>query len=73
MWKASVRLTISVDEDKCCGAGTCVMTAPELFDQRDEDGVVVLLDAAPGEELRAPAREAADMCPAQAILLSESS
>ncbi|MBA8826084.1 ferredoxin [Saccharopolyspora lacisalsi] len=64
-------MKITVDEEKCCGAGTCVLTAPDVFDQRDEDGVVVLLDESPGADLQASAREAASTCPAQAILLSE--
>ncbi|MET1075284.1 MAG: ferredoxin [Umezawaea sp.] len=63
-------MKITVDEDKCCGAGSCVLSAPEVFDQRDEDGVVVLLDAEPAEELHAAVREAAQVCPAAAILLS---
>ena len=37
-------MKVTIDEEKCCGAGTCVMVAPEVFDQRDEDGVVILLD-----------------------------
>lgn len=41
-------MKITVDEEKCCGAGQCVLIAPEVFDQRDEDGIVVLLDAEPG-------------------------
>ncbi|MEU6131023.1 ferredoxin [Saccharopolyspora sp. NPDC047091] len=66
-------MKVTIDEEKCCGAGTCVMVAPEVFDQRDEDGVVVLLDAAPPAELHDGAREAANMCPAAAIALSEES
>ncbi|MFB9909619.1 ferredoxin [Allokutzneria oryzae] len=64
-------MKVSVDEGKCCGAGSCVLAAPDVFDQRDEDGVVVLLDAEPGEHLHAVVREAADVCPAAAISLSE--
>ena len=47
-------MKVSVDEDKCCGAGTCVLLAPDVFDQRDEDGIVVLLDAAPGDGAARP-------------------
>ncbi|MEU0569199.1 ferredoxin [Nonomuraea sp. NPDC005983] len=64
-------MKISVDEAKCCGAGQCVLLAPEVFDQRDEDGIVVLLDAEPPEPLHATVREAASVCPASAIELSE--
>ncbi|MFC3996013.1 ferredoxin [Nocardiopsis sediminis] len=65
-------MKISVDEDKCCGAGQCVLLAPEVFDQRDDDGIVVLLDAQPDEGHHAAVREAADVCPAAAIALDES-
>lgn len=64
-------MRIEVDEEKCCGAGQCVLTAPEVFDQRDEDGVVVLLEPEPPEERQAPVREAAAICPAAAISLRE--
>lgn len=64
-------MKITVDEVKCCGAGQCVLIAPEVFDQRDEDGIVILLDAEPAAEQHAAVREAATVCPAAAIVLSE--
>ncbi|ACU36819.1 ferredoxin [Actinosynnema mirum] len=64
-------MKITVDEGKCCGAGSCVLAAPEVFDQRDEDGVVVLLDPEPGVELHQAVHEAASVCPAAAIALAE--
>ncbi|MFI6118932.1 ferredoxin [Streptomyces sp. NPDC051064] len=63
-------MQISVEMDKCCGAGQCVLVAPEVFDQRDEDGVVVVLNAQPPAELHASVEEAAQVCPAAAITLS---
>ncbi|OON78786.1 ferredoxin [Streptomyces tsukubensis] len=65
-------MNVTVDEDKCCGAGQCVLIAPEVFDQRDDDGIVVLLDAAPPQEQHATVREAAAVCPAAAIELTQS-
>lgn len=64
-------MKITVDEDKCCGAGTCVLLAPDLFDQRDEDGIVVLLNERPPAELHAIVREAASVCPGMAISVSD--
>ncbi|MEU1194580.1 ferredoxin [Streptomyces sp. NPDC005859] len=64
-------MKITLDEEKCCGAGQCVLIAPEVFDQRDEDGIVILLDAEPASEQHAAVRESASVCPAAAILLSE--
>ncbi|WP_372352433.1 ferredoxin [Streptomyces sp. KL116D] len=60
-------MKIVADTGKCVGAGQCVRVAPELFDQGEEDGVVVVLDAEPGDELLAVAGEAVDLCPAQAL------
>ncbi|HVV08103.1 ferredoxin [Amycolatopsis sp.] len=62
---------ITVDEEKCCGAGQCVLAAPEVFDQREEDGIVILLDAEPPEEQRAAVNEAAAVCPAAIISVRE--
>ncbi|RII20580.1 Ferredoxin-2 [Streptomyces sp. YIM 130001] len=63
-------MNVTVDEDKCCGAGQCVLIAPVVFDQREEDGVVDLLDAAPPPEHHAAVREAATVCPTAAIELT---
>ncbi|MGW1840125.1 ferredoxin [Streptomyces sp. BBFR2] len=64
-------MRVTVDQDKCCGAGSCVLAAPDVFDQRDEDGIVVLLDARPDAALHEAVREAAAVCPAAAITLEE--
>ena len=66
-------MKVTVDEARCCGAGSCVLLAPEVFDQREEDGIVALLDECPAERLHHAVREAADVCPAGAIQLSETS
>jgi ferredoxin len=64
-------MRITVDEEKCCGAGQCVLIAPEVFDQRDEDGIVVLMQAEPDAGEHAAVRESAAVCPAAAIALDE--
>lgn len=64
-------MKLTVDQDKCCGAGACVLSAPEVFDQRDEDGVVTLLTPEPGPGQHAAVREAAAVCPAAAIHVTE--
>ncbi|VEG56977.1 putative ferredoxin [Mycolicibacterium aurum] len=58
---------VSVDQDKCVSSGQCVLNAMEVFDQRDEDGVVELLNPEPGPELAQVTRNAAAACPALAI------
>jgi ferredoxin len=64
-------MKIEIDQDKCVAAGQCVLTAPGVFDQRDEDGIVVLLEEAPRQAPNAAVREAAQLCPALAITLHE--
>jgi ferredoxin len=60
-------MKVSVDQDKCIGSGQCVMLSPEVFDQRDEDGIVVLRNANPPSELDDVVEEAAQVCPSLAI------
>lgn len=64
-------MRVSVEEARCCGAGQCVLLVPEVFDQSVDDGIVVLLDATPPEELHGPVREAAAVCPGGAIDVKE--
>ena len=40
-------MKVVVDQDKCVSSGHCVLNAAGVFDQRDEDGVVILLDEHP--------------------------
>ncbi len=60
---------VTVDQDRCCASGQCVLVAPEVFDQREEDGIVVLLAAEPEPGLLPRVREAATLCPAAAIAI----
>ncbi|MEU6788400.1 ferredoxin [Nonomuraea angiospora] len=64
-------MKIIVDEAKCCGAGQCVLIAPDVFDQNEDDGIVILLEAEPAADRHAAVREAAAVCPAAAIQVDE--
>ncbi|MFJ6572205.1 ferredoxin [Streptomyces sp. NPDC091292] len=64
-------MKVGVDEDRCVAAGQCVAAAAEVFDQRDEDGIVVLLDENPPPGLADDVRNAAAVCPALAIRIEE--
>ena len=64
-------MRITVDQDKCVSSGQCVLNASEVFDQRDDDGVVDLLIAEPGPEHAEETRKAAAACPALAIHIEE--
>src|SRR6185436_2415280 len=44
-------MRVVVNVERCRGAGLCALTAPEVFDQDERDGTVVLLDAEPPPEL----------------------
>jgi ferredoxin len=64
-------MKVTVGQNKCIASGQCVLTVPEVFDQRDEDGIVVLLTDTPPDHLADDVRRAAVLCPAQAIWLKE--
>ena len=64
-------MKVVIDAEKCVAAGQCVAAAMEVFDQRDEDGIVVLLNEHPPAELAEEVRQAAAVCPAMAILIEE--
>ena len=63
-------MKVQVDQERCVGAGNCVVQAPEIFDQ-GEDGIVLLLQAEPPEQLHEAARDAAITCPALAITIED--
>lgn len=60
-------MKVMINQDTCVASGQCVMAAGEVFDQREEDGVVVLLDENPSAEQADGVHQAAIVCPAQAI------
>ncbi|MER7183300.1 ferredoxin [Streptomyces hyaluromycini] len=64
-------MKVIVDQNRCVASGQCVLSAPEVFDQREEDGIVVLLAETPSEHLADAVRQAVALCPAQAIWLEE--
>ncbi|MFF5302803.1 MULTISPECIES: ferredoxin [Streptomyces] len=64
-------MKVELDEPKCVASGQCVVAAPDVFDQRDDDGVAILLEEQPGAELLDDVREAVAVCPAAAIRLVE--
>jgi ferredoxin len=64
-------MKVTVDKGKCIASGQCVLNAPDVFDQSDEDGVVVLLNPSPPAGAAADVRRAAALCPALAITVEE--
>ncbi|MET8777642.1 ferredoxin [Nocardia sp. NPDC050713] len=63
-------MRISVDRERCIGAGMCALLAPAVFDQDDTDGRVRLLDSNPRHGHSA-LREALDACPSGALEIDE--
>ena len=64
-------MRVTLDQDRCCASGQCVLAVPEVFDQRDEDGVAVLLDPDPPAALLGKVRDAAVRCPSQCIQVAD--
>jgi ferredoxin len=64
-------MKVRVDKKRCASSGNCALTVPSVFDQRPDNGVVVLLDAEPPPSLAGRLREAEDMCPTHAISIED--
>ncbi|MFD7898491.1 ferredoxin [Streptomyces sp. NPDC059568] len=64
-------MKIHIDEHKCVAGGQRVLVAPDVFDQRDEDGIAVLIDASPTSDKTEELQEAVIVCPAAAIRLDK--
>ncbi|MEU8346250.1 ferredoxin [Actinomadura meyerae] len=58
-----------LDRAECIGAGQCVLHAPELFDQDDDAGLVVLRRDIAERDLDA-VRTAVEACPSGALRLA---
>ncbi|MBO4237439.1 ferredoxin [Pseudonocardia tropica] len=63
-------MRVIVDKELCIGAGQCVVTAPDVFDQ-DDDGIVALLTDSPAEGDRDAVKEAEHVCPARVISVED--
>ena len=62
-------MKVIVDQDKCVASGQCVTAAMDVFDQRDEDGVAIVLEPQPAPEHLDAVRDAVAVCPAAALAL----
>ncbi|MHC4983385.1 MAG: ferredoxin [Planctomycetota bacterium] len=59
-----------VDADLCTGCNQCVETCPEVFEMGDDDVAVVIADEVPAEA-EETCQQAADDCPAEAIIIED--
>jgi len=65
-------MRVVVDVERCRGAGQCTRVAPEVFDQDEEYGTVVVLATDPPPELHPAVGMAARLCPNSVIRLEDS-
>ncbi|MEV0537472.1 ferredoxin [Kitasatospora sp. NPDC050463] len=64
-------MQVSIDQDRCCSSGQCVVTAPEVFEQDDHDGLVRLRVTVLPPVRFADVRLASELCPGGAITVAE--
>jgi ferredoxin len=64
-------MKITANRDVCVGAGNCAFTAPELFDQDENDGTVLVIKDVPTPGEEESAREAVAFCPSGALTIKE--
>lgn len=62
-------MKVKIDPDLCTGDEICVQLCPEVFEM-EEDKAIVKMEEVP-EDLAESVREAADSCPAEAIIIEE--
>lgn len=62
-------LKVEANHEVCAAAGQCLLAAPNVFDQSDTDGTVVVLDLTPPDSERAAVLDAVHKCPTGAIKL----
>lgn len=60
---------ITADRERCVGSGACAFTEPDVFDQDELDGRVVILDPEPHDGLRDSVLDAVHGCPVSALAL----
>ncbi|MEW9527529.1 ferredoxin [Microbispora sp. NPDC049125] len=64
-------MKIKADTGRCVGAGMCALTLPEVFDQSEDDGTVVVLETEPREDLRTLVNRAVQLCPSGALSVED--
>lgn len=65
--------TVEVDQDLCVGDQICASMEPEIYEMRD-DGLAYVVDGMEeieDDDFIAAAKDAADACPVDAIIVEE--
>jgi ferredoxin len=63
-------MKVTIDEDECSGTGLCTRVCGAVFELNDEFVSHVRVDVIP-PEYEDKVQEAADLCPLQAIVITE--
>jgi ferredoxin len=64
-------MRVIADREVCIGSGNCVFAAPQVFDQDDDVGLVVLLTPEVPPDHAAAVRDAVARCPSGALRIVE--
>ncbi|WP_207394119.1 ferredoxin [Actinomadura formosensis] len=60
-------MKLHADRKTCIGAGLCVLRLPDVFDQNEDDGTVMLLRTRPDPDQEATVLNAVKACPTGAL------
>ncbi|MHB9111086.1 MAG: ferredoxin [Thermoleophilia bacterium] len=56
--------------DECLGDGICADECPEVFEM-DDEGLAIVTNAEPSEDLHEAVQNACDECPAEIIIIED--
>ena len=65
------QFVVEVVDGRCIASGNCVDVAPDLFDQDDDDGLVIVLKSEFNRGEEPAARRAANVCPVVALQIRQ--
>ena len=64
-------MKVITNQSTCIAARQCSQSAPSVFGNSEDGGLVELLNERPAEEDREGAREAENLCPSGSITIDE--
>ena len=64
-------MRVIASTQKCISGGNCVLACSDVFEQRDSDGTVHVLNERPALALLEKVRQAVDLCPAQVFTIED--
>lgn len=64
-------MKVTATRNTCIGAAQCSQSAPNVFTQDDDEGLVEILDADPPEAEWENVRQAENLCPSASIHLKD--